>query len=166
MFKRVKKERQKPPEPARPVTIDGKAYVQASESTIEQDDYYMRLMLEAGIDPTMGPGETHESYARRVFAYLCLSEKRCDMISCLLVEEGTEWTRAGALQIAERFRKLKAPDKEVLNNLTLSALIGFFESGMSSLPTSRTASAGLGGVHPDPRRNRPATGSHSATGVN
>jgi hypothetical protein len=66
----------------------------------------------------------------------------------LLITEGVaseDWTPELAVQTAETFKKLTSPeDKERVRDQVLSLLIGFFETGLACLTTSRSFSPGPG----------------------
>ncbi len=148
-------------------TLGGKTYQSVTESTVQQDHHYMRLIRSAGIDVTKAESESYDEYGQRVLAELTDSGAALPVLGCLMVPEGTPataWTPEMAEETAKRLGQLTGPeDKAHLNNLILSVLISFFESGLASSSPSATFSRNLRRME----ESRPSLGTESvmASGV-
>lgn len=117
--------------------LGGQAFTVIGESTIEHDYTFFGICQAAGISsPKLEPGETPGDFAVRLLGDILGSGRALDLLGCILIPEGTsseEWTKELCQETASFLGGLtSAADKKAINNLTLSALIDFFESGLAS----------------------------------
>lgn len=147
--------------------LGGRAFLAIGESTIEQDLHFLALVKKAKIDQVvMRPGESAESYARRLLEATVESGTILDLLGCLLVPEdaaprdrdpGEVWTLEMGEETARFLGRLRAPeDKATLRGLVLSLLVSFFEHGIVSLWRLPTSSR-EGTIPVNPRPSRGAT---------
>ena len=127
------------------ITLGGRTFVHLGESTAQHDDWFMGRVREAGLDRVLLEiGEDPDQFARRILYQASGSGKVFEMIGALIVPEGmadASWTPEVALDTARFVGQLCDPeDKQRINNLTVTLLIGFFLGGLTSLETSKTSS--------------------------
>lgn len=152
--------------------LGGRTFLPIGESTVEQDFRFLALIKRARIDEVlMDPGESPESFARRLLEVTIESGVILDLLGCLLIPEDTApqdrdpgevWTRQMGEETARFLGQLHDPrDKAEVRSLVLSLLVSFFESGIVSLWNSTTSfaeaipaptnpKAALGGTDPGP----------------
>ncbi len=132
--------------------LGGRTFLPIGESTVEQDFRFLALIKRARIDEVlMDPGESPESFARRLLEVTIESGVILDLLGCLLIPEDTApqdrdpgevWTRQMCEETARFLGQLRDPkDKAEVRSLVLSLLVSFFESGIVSLWNSTTSSA-------------------------
>lgn len=131
------------------IELGGRAYVPVKNSTIEHDFYLMGQIRAAGLDEVhVRPEESPEDFALRLLRDVINSGRVFLLLGGLLIPEGTaseDWTPELAEETARALKKLTAPDdKEKIREQVLSLLIGFFETGLACLTTSRSYSPGPG----------------------
>lgn len=147
-----------------PHLLGGRRFSVIGESTVEHDLTFMGLLRKAGLDmPTLREGELPKDFATRLLGDLLGSGKACELLGCLLIPEGVEsedWTPELGQETAEHIGHLtSAADKQKVNQLILSALVDFFESGLASLAATRASSYAEGAkAGPSPEQAAMAAG--------
>lgn len=131
------------------IELGGRTYVPVKNSTIEHDFWLMGQIRSAGLDEVhIKPDERPEDFALRLLRDVINSGHVFLLLGGLLIPEGTafeDWTPELADETAGTLKKLTAPgDKEKVREQVLSLLIGFFETGLACLTTSRSYSPGQG----------------------
>jgi hypothetical protein len=131
------------------IELGGLVYVPVKNSTIEHDFYLMGQIRAVGLDEVhVRPDERPEDFALRLLRDVINSGRVFLLLGGLLISEGTaseDWTPELAEKTAQTLKKLTAPDdKEKVREQVLSLLIGFFETGLACLTTSRSFSPGPG----------------------
>lgn len=131
------------------IEIGGRTYVPVKNSTIEHDFWLMGQIRATGLDEVhVRPEEKPEDFALRLLRDVINSGRVFLLLGGLLIPEGVafeDWTPELAEKTAETLKKLTAPDdKEKVREQVLSLLIGFFETGLACLTTSRSFSPGQG----------------------
>jgi hypothetical protein len=139
-------------------SLGGRRFVPIGESTIEHDFNISALLRGARLDEFTAPaGSSPEAIATEILDRVLQSGKAFEILGCLLLPEGMkaeDWTPALGAETADQLRGLTArEDKAVITALTVSLIIGFFESGLGLRESSPTSS-----VQPDERTRPPAVG--------
>jgi len=146
--------------------LGGRTFLTVTESTVEQDFRFLALVKRARIDEiVMEPGDSPETFARRLLEATVESGAILDLLGCLLVPEeaaprdrdpGEVWTREMGEETARFLGHLRDPaDKAKIRSLVLSLLICFFESGIVFLWTSTTS---FGEAIPNATKAEPSPG--------
>jgi hypothetical protein len=147
------------------IELGGRTYVPVKNSTIEHDFWLMGQIRAAGLDEVhVRPDERPEDFAVRLLRDVINSGRVFLLLGGLLIPEGVaseDWTPEIAEDTAGTLKKLTTPDdKEKVREQVISLLIGFFETGLACLTTSRSFS---------PAQGRPGSGSEehgtTATGA-
>lgn len=129
------------------VTINGQDYVPVKNSTIEHDFWLMGHIRAAGLDQVkIMEGEDPQAFVMRLLAETINSGRVFSLLGGMLIQAGTDpadWTPDLAEATAAALKKVTAPeDKAKIQSAVVELLIGFFESGLSSLMISRKSSKG------------------------
>ena len=154
--------------------IGGRTFIQVREPTVEQDYRCIAFVMRAGVDRlTLGPDESPVEFVDRIVRGVLAGGDALQMIACLLVPEdairaGAEpedaWTPAIAEETARFIGKLKSgEDKAKVRLLLSSLLLGFFETGIVSLWTSKTSSGPAIPAATPPETSPGATGTGAAS---
>ncbi len=123
------------------ITLGGRSFIHATETTVRQDQYCFGLIHALGLNAvSLQPGEAAESFARRLLGTCMGSEKVFQLLGGLIVPEeaGFEgWSPSVAAETALFLSALKSEeDKAQLHGLVASMLVDFFTAGISSLERS------------------------------
>jgi hypothetical protein len=127
------------------IELGGRVYVPVKNSTIEHDFWLMGQIRAAGLDEVhVRPDERPEDFALRLLRDVINSGRIFLLLGGLLIPASAtseDWTPELAVETAGALKKLTAPeDKEKLKEQVISLLIGFFETGLACLTTSRNFS--------------------------
>jgi hypothetical protein len=124
--------------------LGGRAFVVASEGTIEWDITLLTLLQGLGLaDVVLHPGETHEQLAQRIFRTLTSTPKIFDVLGCVLIPQGVDpftWSPEMQRETATHLKRLHAKiDKDAINSQIVSMVTSFFVQGLLSIQTFRTS---------------------------
>lgn len=124
------------------IELGGRIFTPVKNSTIEHDFWLMGHIRAAGLDQVrVEEGENPDEFVMRLLREAINSGRVFLLLGGLMIQEGTppdKWTPVLAKETAEFLKKLTAPeDKARIQQQVVSMLIGFFETGLASLRTSR-----------------------------
>lgn len=122
------------------VELGGRIFVPAKNTTIEHDFWLMGHIRGAGLDNiTVREGEAPDEFVLRLLQETINSSRIFLLLGGLLFPDGLApeaWTPELAEQTAAFLKKLTAPaDKAKIQTQVVSALLGFFQTGLLSLMT-------------------------------
>lgn len=139
--------------------IGGRTFVQASDTTLEQDFTFTALLKDAGLDEvTIEAGEDPEAVGRRVLMAAIANGAAFKMLGCILVPEAlvpkrtrftfgrrdspsAGWTPDVGEDTAAFMARLSDPrEKAKVRGLVLSLILSFFSSGTAFFWTTPTSS--------------------------
>jgi hypothetical protein len=130
------------------INLGGREFAPVSTSTIEHDYWLMSKIRAAGLDHVAKrEEESSETFVARLLSEVIDSGSAFDLLGGLLLpmplpKEG--WSPACAIETAEFIKRLSLPDdKAIVQSQMISLLIGFFESGLSSLTISLSSSGDM-----------------------
>ena len=132
---------------SRRITIAGRAFVLAGQTTIAHDLHTMGLVRKAGLEEQLAPkpGDDPAANARRVLSVAAATGVALDLLGALFVPEGVEptsWTPELAGETARFFGEVSDPeDKAIVQGLIASALADFLRAALLSSMTSDEASS-------------------------
>lgn len=147
------------------ITVEGRTFVQESP-TFEQEMYILQQVTEAGFDripndvmlavnPENPDDADLDPLVKQMIIRAYASGTLFRLMAALVVEKGTEWSPERAAEIADLFRKTRDPAaKKQLQPALVGAVLGFFESGVSSGRTSLISSAS-DAISLEPKPNSP-----------
>jgi hypothetical protein len=118
------------------ITIAGREFKGAKNSTMEHDVFVQGMIARAGLDRLeMKPGETSEDFALRIFRKAAVESDVFLLLGSLLFPadlEPANWNPHVAAETAQFLRKLTADeDKKIVRGQIIGALMGFFQSGLA-----------------------------------
>lgn len=151
--------------------IAGRRYQPVGESTLEHDFWLLERLRRAGLDAiAVDPGADFDATARKIVTDAFAAGVAFDLLGGVLVPEGTPgeaWTPELAAETSAWAAKVADPEgKKLLQAAFVSALLGFFASGLVSFKTSPRSSSGPGeGAGPGASENGGPTGGAGATGT-
>lgn len=135
------------------VTLDGRTFRPAFQTTFEQDFYLMDRVATAGLDKMVDglkPDADLEEFSRDLLLKAYRSGKLFEILAGVMIEEDSPlgWMVEEAEANAEFFRNLSDPDDKVaLQGVLVGVILGFFVNADGSLTTS---------PKPSGRRSTPA----------
>lgn len=120
-----------------PVILGGRAFmvIDYEARTVLQDHYLQRLIQDLGLDKVMPMGdESDAAYLTRMQNELIRSGRAHELIAGYLLPEGksnADWDPGMAKATAKHVGGLNtAADRELVHQLALDAVFGFFRSGL------------------------------------
>ena len=130
------------------VMLAGHAYAPLLVSTIEHDFWLMSHIRAARLDAlTKAEDESAEEFVSRILHEVIDSGSAFELLGGMLIPANVpveQWTPERANETAAFIRKLTDPeDKAKVQAQLISLLIGFFESGLSSLTISLSSSGDM-----------------------
>lgn len=159
---------------SRRITIAGRTFVLAGQTTIAHDLHAMALVRKAGLEELrLLPGETTEGLARRVLYQAVESGVALELLGALVVPEERDpltWSVELGHETAAFLGSLSSDgDKAVVNGLIASALADFLRAALQSSSGSAAGSTdqqderppGNGGDRQGPSANGAASSGSS-----
>lgn len=127
------------------VELGGRRFMRLAQSTVEHDFWLMAKIRKAGLDEIeVEEGMDPDTLVSSIITKSLDSGLTMVLLGGLLVPEGTapqDWTPAMAAEVTAHISKLvDHADKAKISPLAASMLIGFFQSGLSSLLISKSSS--------------------------
>lgn len=127
--------------------IGGRRFRVARNPTFEQDLMISSILMDLGLDD-LDPkdaiakgGKQLKSEVKNVIVRAYESGRLFELTAAVLEEVGTEWARECVLPNSEFFRTLRdREDKQKLNALQSSMLVGFWLGALASSVTSTSSS--------------------------
>ena len=130
------------------IVIGGREFrvIDWDSRTVAQDHYMQKLVRQTGVDKVMPmDGEAEVAYLARLQSSLIDSGKCCDLISgFLLPVEVVEkpWAPEVARGIAKHIASCNTQeDRDLVIDLSMQAVLGFFQQGLEQLKRSLERSA-------------------------
>jgi hypothetical protein len=119
--------------------IGGVTYIPVQNPTVRHDCWIMGRVKEAGLgEVELREGERPEDWAKRFMFQLMSSDSALLFMGGVLVPKDTVWSPKVAQETARHLGDLTSDeDKEVIFGYLLTTLIAFFESGLTSLWSTR-----------------------------
>ena len=119
--------------------------------TVLMDHYQMALLRSIGLDRVMPEDkEEGQDWLMRLHAELLASGKTCELLGAYLLPSGKterDWTPEMAQQTARHLERCDtAEDRDLVNELALEFVFGFFRHAVRSLETSRISFERAGGI--------------------
>lgn len=116
------------------LSLGGRFYTPAEETTFQQDAAFMALVYETGVHREIADGGD-------ILAAVLRSGRVPEFLSCALVPADGAWSPAGAKESATLFAGLTSPDEKRTLMETLSVVItGFFSAASPSSTHSPNSS--------------------------
>lgn len=133
------------------ITIGGKAFHACAETTAEQDIFMSNIIRATGAhevkvadvdeNDAAGMQKAFRDYTDEITHKVWASGKTFDLIACVLVEDGKEWTPADAKANAALLASVKdKASKEILQVHLAAVVMGFFAGARPSTTTSPKSS--------------------------
>lgn len=131
------------PTPDDEVVFAQRAYLQTAAQSAGLGQELVKA-FEPVLDQVTAGGEmdrdTLNGAAWQIISRAMETDAYLRVIAGALVEEGKEWTRLDADANCEFFARLKGDDIQVLEEVLIAAIMGFFVSGLKSTLTSQRSS--------------------------
>lgn len=148
------------------VVIAGRTFQPVTNSTMRHDIWTQAQIQRAGLDRlNIMKGEKPDEFAIRVLREATLKGDVFLLLGGLLMpadQEGKDWTPKMAAETGEFFASVtEAADKLAVQRVLISAMTGFFVTGLSSLILSRNSST----ADETPELERIATGESITTEI-
>jgi hypothetical protein len=123
------------------ITIGGRAFKGAKNSTMEHDVFVQGMIAKAKLGRLeMLPAETPEDFALRIFRRAAVNSDVFLLLGGLLLPaelQPAQWTEDVAKETAHFLRKLTDEnDKKIVQGQILGAIMGFFQKGLAYSVTS------------------------------
>ncbi len=128
------------------ITIAGKDYKPAINSTMENDVFNQAMIARAGLDRLkLEAGETPEKFALRVYQNLAADIDVFMLLGGMIIpadKEPWEWSEEMAANTAMALRKCTDPaDKKVIQTQISAAIVGFLRAELISIAFTQRFSA-------------------------
>jgi len=129
------------------VELGGRAFAVVGNGTVERDLRFTQLRKLAGMNKfVIHAGESVEEFASRLAREAAASGVMLQLLGALIVplapdDTPVEWSLQTEAEVAKFVGNLRAQaDKNALQGLMASMLVGFFVEGISSIETSQASS--------------------------
>jgi len=144
--------------------LGGRAFLSTvPEITVGQQLFFDAIVARHDLVFQKAAEEAPEAFVQRILQDLVCSEEVLNLLGCLLVPEGQDWSHEVARQTAAFISGLRdEQSKRVVASLVSSLLVGFFVSGLASIEISPSSSSSVGQPEPEPEAN---AGKAIATGA-